>query len=204
MSDADLHEGLEDAPCLNRMKIMGALMNPIFQSKKRMIAAGLCTDSQYNAGEVELLDLMTEFYARQEGNDNVVVISVDATPNEWVDNDDDDDEDLTSPARRLAEGEWKKFRKSYKNFDTLPEVEPVDVLGGHDSEGQPKPSPILAIGPDQKRGKDLPSMCNHADYVGSRGYYDLTQFMIDHKRELPSLSNTFLGKLAPYATSESD
>ena len=47
-------------------------------------------------------------------------------------------------------------------------------------------------------------MCNHADYVGSWGYYDLTQFMIDHKRELPSLSNTFLGKLAPYAKSESD
>ncbi|EJK76545.1 hypothetical protein THAOC_01686, partial [Thalassiosira oceanica] len=82
------------------------------------------------------------------------------------------------------------------NFDTLPEVEPVDLLGGHDSEGQPKPSPILAIGPVKKRGKDLPSMYNHADYVGSRGYYDLTQFMIDHKRELPSLSNTFLGKLA--------
>ena len=78
------------------------------------------------------------------------------------------------------------------------------MLGGHDSEGQPKFSPILAIGPVKKRGKDLPSMCNHADYVGSRGYYDLTQFMIDHKRELPSLSNTFLGKLAPYATSESD
>ena len=48
-------------------------------------------------------------------------------------------------------------------------------------------------------------MFNHADYVGSQGYYDLTQFMIDHKKELPALSNTFLCKLAPYATtSESD
>ena len=43
-----------------------------------------------------------------------------------------------------------------------------------------------------------------AYFARSRGYYDLSQFMIDHKRELPSLSNTFLGKLAPYATSESD
>ena len=114
--DADLHEGLEDAPCLNRLKIMGALMNPIFQSKKQMIAAGLCTESQYNAGEVELLDLMTEFYARQQGNDNVVVFSVNATANELVDNDDDDDEDLTSPARRLAELEWKKIARNTRTL----------------------------------------------------------------------------------------
>ena len=199
----DLDAGLKDATCLNRMKIMGALLNPMFQSKKRMIAAGLCTESQYDAGEVELLELMTEFYARREGNDNVVVISLDATPNEWTD-DDEDVEDLTSPARKMAEEEWRKFRRNYKNFDTLPEVEPVDVLGGYDSEGQPKPSPVLAIGPVKKRGKDLPSRRNHANYVGARGYYDLTNFMIDHKRELPALSNTFLGKLAPYGTSESD
>ena len=147
------------------------------------ISAGLCTDSQYDAGEVELLDLMTEFYGRQQGNDNVVVISVDATPNEWTD-DEDDGEDLISPARKMAEGEWRKFRKHYKNFDTLPEVDPLEVLGGHDTEGQPKPTPVLAIGPVKKSGKDLPSisMFNHADYVGSQGYYDLTQFMIDHKK----------------------
>ena len=44
--DADLLDGLEDALSINPMKIMGALCHPLFNSSKRMIAAGLCTQDQ--------------------------------------------------------------------------------------------------------------------------------------------------------------
>ncbi len=58
--------GLEDKKCLSEIKIMGALLNPLYQSKSRMIEGGLCTEHQYMAGKAELLDRLSHFYEGQE------------------------------------------------------------------------------------------------------------------------------------------
>ena len=56
----------------------------------------------------------------------------------------------------------------------------------------------------KKRGKDLPSGRNIADYIDERGIFDLLLFFIDHKRQLESLSNVVIGQLAPHSTAEVD
>ena len=53
--DRDLKAELKDCNTLNVMKIMGAIVNPLFQNKKRMMAAGLCTELQYEHGTAELI-----------------------------------------------------------------------------------------------------------------------------------------------------
>jgi hypothetical protein len=56
---APLMAGLSHCKKLPDMKIMGALIHPLFQSKQlRVIDAGLCTRSQYDAGYDELIDHM--------------------------------------------------------------------------------------------------------------------------------------------------
>ena len=158
-TSADLLVGLKDADCLSKTKMMGALLHPLFNSKKRMLAAGLCTESQYDAGLVELLELVTDYYARLEGNDNVIVLCND-NGDEW-DDDIDESADVVSPAARKASDEWKKYCTIYKHSSVLPEVKPHSVLGGIDKHGQPR-KPIIAIGPVVKCGKNLPSGRNHA------------------------------------------
>jgi hypothetical protein len=53
--------GLRDVAELNAMKMMGALCNPLFQNKKRMVASGLCTEEQYELGKSELLKRMCQY-----------------------------------------------------------------------------------------------------------------------------------------------
>ena len=47
------------------MKIMGAILNPIFHTKLRMIDAHMCTAEQFEAGKEELLDRMERYYEHQ-------------------------------------------------------------------------------------------------------------------------------------------
>ena len=47
------------------MKIMGAILNPIFHTKLRMIDTHMCTAEQFEAGKEELLDRMERYYERQ-------------------------------------------------------------------------------------------------------------------------------------------
>ena len=54
--DMDLLVGPKKCVTLNVMKIMGAMLHLIFQKKKRMVASGICTKSQYEAGKDELLN----------------------------------------------------------------------------------------------------------------------------------------------------
>jgi hypothetical protein len=53
--DCDLNTELKDCATLNVMKIMGAIVNPLFKNKKHMMDAGLCTELQYEAGKAELI-----------------------------------------------------------------------------------------------------------------------------------------------------
>ncbi|KAL7481645.1 hypothetical protein ACHAW6_007325 [Cyclotella cf. meneghiniana] len=75
--------GLENKKCLSKIKILGALLNPLYQSKSCMIEGGLCTEDQYMAGKVELLDRLSHFY---EGQEQEVTSAVrHESTNEWDD-----------------------------------------------------------------------------------------------------------------------
>jgi len=104
-----------------------------------------------------------------------------------------------------AQLEWDKFCEDYRHGSVLPEeVDGRYTLGTYDDEGQPHKEPIYKFGPVKKRGKDLPSGRNIADYIDERGIFDLLLFFIDHKRQLESLSNVVIGQLAPHSTAEVD
>ena len=44
------------------MKIMCALLHPLYQTKASMIEGGLCTEEQYMARKEELLDRLSRYY----------------------------------------------------------------------------------------------------------------------------------------------
>jgi hypothetical protein len=67
--DSPFMAGLEDTAQLPDMKVMGALINPLYQNEIRMVTAGLLTAKQYSAGKEELLDRMSCFHAM--GSDSV-------------------------------------------------------------------------------------------------------------------------------------
>lgn len=77
--DADIGASLMAGlvPCgktLPSMKIMGAIINPLYQSPKKMLAAGLVTQSQYDYGKRELLDRMARYYERKQSGFGATVL----------------------------------------------------------------------------------------------------------------------------------
>jgi hypothetical protein len=57
--------GLQTSSRLPDMKVMGALLNPLYQNDLRMIDAGLLTLEQYSAGKEELIHRMSRFHSMQ-------------------------------------------------------------------------------------------------------------------------------------------
>ena len=164
-----------------------------------MIDAGLCTESQYHAGEVELIDRMARVYESSETHHEVQLLTPVKT-NQW------DIADYShlcvSPAGKKAKEEFELFC-AYKSPQCLPDVEPKKVLGAIGDDGQYK-EPILSLGPVLKRGKNLPSGKNHADYVDGKGYYNIVQFLEDHEKYFPGLFQVGVGQLSPHITTEVD
>ena len=149
------------------MKIMGAIMNPLFHSELRMTAAGMCTMEQYKAGEEELLDRLERFHERQLDVETDSDHEFAETTSKWdtivFNNSGRQDDD--NPTEK-AEKEWKRYTR-FKQGVYQPKMKPMKVLGAIDGNGNPK-EPIYGLGPVASggRGKNLPSKKNLADYVG--------------------------------------
>ena len=62
---------------------------------------------------------------------------------------------------------------------------------------------VLTLGPVVKKGFDLPSGRNHADY-DEKGYYDIVQYNLDHKVKFPGCCTIIVGQLSPHRTTEVD
>ena len=60
--------GLYEPAEIHEIKIMGALLHPLYQNPDRMEAAGLCTKQQYSAGFEELLDRMARHYKKKNSS----------------------------------------------------------------------------------------------------------------------------------------
>ena len=58
------------------------------------------------------------------------------------------------------------------------------------------------MGGVKERGDDLPSGKNHADYMSKTGWYNITQYLIDHKEIFPGIYRVGVGQCAPHSTTE--
>ena len=193
---SSINSGLQRASKLADVMIMGGILHPQFQGRQRMIAAGLRSGEQYEAGISDLEDRMTCWY---ESNDN--------KPRELEEPQafheyDEVDQVKSSPHDKLAEDELKSYMK-YKHFKYLLEVEQKIVIGAINEYGQPR-TPSIALGPVTKRGKDLPSGKNHADYINKKGVYDIVKFQLDHKDLFPAVFHVGVGQLSSHLSSEVD
>ena len=157
--------GLEHCEELMPIKIMAAIIHPLFQKKQRMVMSGLCTDEQYEAGWEELLDRLSGYYERSENAPQPRK----KAGNKW--DQFNDGGDLQTSARRKAEEELKRY-KGWSAGNFLPDMAPTKVLGGIDNFGQPN-EPVYAFGKVTNRGDNLQSGRNHADYIDGSGYYNL-------------------------------
>ncbi len=143
------------------MKIMGALIHPLFQSKLQMIDARLCTRSQYNAGYDELIDCMEQYF--EDKTSNHITRTFDQGPvktNQW-DSADLAEIDNTSSAK--AENEYNQYL-AYMKCKYLHEMKPLWNLLWYDNGGKPR-EPVYSFGPVVLRGENLPTGQNHADVL---------------------------------------
>ncbi|KAL7518630.1 hypothetical protein ACHAWX_003447 [Stephanocyclus meneghinianus] len=178
--------GLKDKTCLSEIKIMGALLNPLYQSKSHMVEGGLCMEDQYMAGKVELLDRFSHFY---EGQGQVVTSAYKGQ----------------QAALQKAEDEYN-LHSVYMQSSYLTIMEPSKLLRAYTPEGDPKKEPVYSIGAivEKGEGKNLPGGHNHAEYVDKTGHYDIVQYLEDHKQKFPAIYMVCVGQICPHISTEVD
>ena len=131
--------GLSHADELAEGKIIGAILHPMYQSKARMLAAGLCTASQYDAGMTELVERVTRYYKLKALN---AAELGEPTAKDKFDDDEVEEEVDKSPYVQLEKDEIKTFFH-YKSGKYLPDVESGRLeLGIVDNVGNPQPAII--------------------------------------------------------------
>ena len=203
---ASFMAGLVEAEELHEIKIVGALLNPLYQNEARMIAGGLCTKPQYDAGLEELLDRLARHYERKarpqtDVGDTIYV-------NEW--------ErpglfDRRKTPRKEAEDEYAKYLSFMKAARLPREMEAVRVLGAFTDDGDPRPNPVYVIGRVIEPGdtfivtKDNSNRkCNHANFIDKTGHYDLMSYLDLVRDECPSIYEVGRGLVGSHVSSEVD
>ncbi len=179
-----------------------------------MVGAGLCTDEQYEAGKAELLRRITRAYDRIDGSEDAVHVTTTAeAKNEWSSSEDEEGDTIAvvTQSSKKAEAELELYL-SYMKSCYQPQMEATKTLGAYDDDGNLREAPIYAIGKVTKRGLDLPSRFNLADYVNRKGHFDLVNYVMDHsiatsiKKKPPFVGtgNVIIGQLAPHIDTEVD
>ena len=153
------------------MKVMGALLLPLYQNSLRMIEAGLLTDIQYRAGKEELLDKMSCFHAMS--SDCVAITAGEASGGNKWDNQDMHFLDGIAAPRKKAEREYDAYL-AYTHGMFQPTMKGNCELGFINKEGSPQEL-IYLIGCVTEAGKNLPSKRNHAEYIDGAGNYNIAK-----------------------------
>ena len=123
-----LLEGLRDCEKLNVIKIMGAILHPLFQNKKRMVASGICKALQYDAGRKELINQVCRVYDRLSSTDSVhLPAPIEHALNQWSSDEYEEDVLYVSPNNTLAEEELAKY-ESYNKYRFQPQLNPTKTL----------------------------------------------------------------------------
>ena len=103
-------KGLRDCEKLNIMKIKGAILHPLFQNNKRMVASGICTALQYDAGRKELIIQVCRVYDRLISTESVhLPAPIEHAPNKWSSDEDEEVVLYVSPNNTLAEEELANY-----------------------------------------------------------------------------------------------
>jgi hypothetical protein len=168
--------GLKDCKWLLDMKVMGALLNPLYQSHYQMIEASLLTKNQQWAGKEELLDRITWYYATARDIANQVIEVTGG--NKWDRSTYDFIDGIPVPQKQ-AEQEYDVYL-SYMHSSLLPQMKKL-VLGFNDNDGNLQ-DPIDAMGEVIIPGINLQSKMNHAQYIDKSRHYDIVSYLFDTRR----------------------
>ena len=194
--EKDVYEGLLDCTRINEIQLIGAMVNPLYQCQAKMIAAGRCSEEQYDAGKTELIRRMSNYFARDldpsDGN-TLKLDEYDRTDPKWR---------VANSPKQRAEDELDLFQ-GWIVFGAQPTMEPRWTLGVYNKNRQPI-KPIYSIGKVLQRGDDYRKGHNLADFVNGLGHFDLVRFFTLHERELPALNSVVLGQIAPHISTEVD
>ena len=99
-----------------------------------MVASGICTASQYEAGKDKLLDHIARSYDLSGSVDGVVPTAANQTSNQWSDDDDNEEAVFVSPNLIMAETELANY-ELYDKSRYQPVLKPTKTLGSYDGDG---------------------------------------------------------------------
>lgn len=195
---ADLAECLSnDNETLPASLEIPVLLNPLFGSKERIIGSGFMPETQYNKAQQDLLEKMQDILDRK--NPIVATITVDSSNSSSCGSDskgetsknsssssssseDEETPTIVNSNHAIAKEQFQRYMTWHqKKF--LPEMDKVKsqtIYGGGKGNNKGKK---MRIGPVLKKGKDLPSGKNIADYIDKLGRMDVVTFAENHKDE---------------------
>jgi len=166
---------------------VSALLNPMFGLAPLIIGSGLMTQPQYINARKILLHMMQDYFDAKEESCNGVNMT------------DSDSEDSRDGVIQATENvNYTKAKTELAAFEKFKRVKYHPELGlckdhaklfaeVEDEEGNLVERRIEMGTNVTKRGSDLPSNKNLADYIDSNGRFDVLSFFDDHKRQFPTL-----------------
>jgi hypothetical protein len=114
------------------------------------------------------------------------VVVVDSSSSGSSDDSSDDDEVLSfSPNYQLAEREMNAFDKLRRSKYRPTFASSSRAVSGTNDDGK---FYMIQVGNVVRKGKDLPSGKNLADYIDSNGRFNCLKFILDHAKEFPTIS----------------
>eukprot|EP00957_Ditylum_brightwellii_P144608 11015775-Ditylum_brightwellii.AAC.1 len=143
-----------------------------------MIDAGICTQGQYEAGRIELIDRMAKLLQVNIGK----TLNTPKKTNKYSRR--NAAADAEDP-KTLAIKELKKYYE-YIECKYLPKMKPCVVLGAIDECDQPK-EPVYVFVPVIERGYNLFGEKNLADYIDHKSHFALVRYVTDFKEKFPTL-----------------
>jgi hypothetical protein len=159
---------------------ISTLLNPLFGLEATIVGSGLMTEEQYATARNLVIRMLHDII------DKGSVVAVDDSSSE-LDSSDDEILPPTEDANYTkASNEFSLFEKKVKKKKYLPELI-KSASGSLSGEFRGKPKAIW-VAPVAKKGKDLFSKKNLADYIDERGRMQLLKFFGDHQKPFPTIN----------------
>ena len=187
-----------------------ALLNPLFGLKNQIVGSGLMSESQYCAARNHLLNDMQDILDRKQppAADDDGEDEAGKKAAHGFGGSDSDSSDSSSSSSDSSSSEDEVIPPQVNvNYNRV--VEELDILEGYkqkkyrpkfdkdkskvlsnvtwDDAQEEYKSYKIVVGPVRKRGQNLPSKKNLADYVDKNGRFDELAFFADHQKDLPTL-----------------
>jgi hypothetical protein len=160
---------------------ISTLLNPMFGRKPNIIGAKLMTEEQYERSRRSIVRLIKDEMERDVPVTDVDLLEVETSNHSK----DGDCEIVDDYIHQRAEEELKQF-ELFKMWKFIPELKYERmIVGTNGTEGGGNFE--IGVGPVVKRGQNLPSNKNLADYIDKKGRMNLLDFFSDHEQRFPTL-----------------